>query len=273
MDQNGYNNIITEGYTKWFFNYIAKLWGINLEFPFAMPFIIPRLLRLNIRTGKISKYWLDRGVPTGFDSACYPPFDMFSLIRSMESFFYDLFDCPELVEKASRTALKGIIRFAKMPLRFGSGGVNKKICIYPMRSSASFISPGIFERFSFPFLKEMVEAFWSEGIISVLHCDGNWVPMLKYFRELPQKSCIVELDEQTDIFYAKSILGDHLCIKGNVSSPLLAFGKKEDISEYCCKLISEVGRGGGFILSTGCEVPLNAKEENVKAIVDAVREH
>ena len=50
---------------------------------------------------------------------------------------------------------------------------------------------------------------------------------------------------------------------------MLAFCGAEEVSDYCEKLISEVGKEGGFILSSGCEVPLNAKLENVRAMMEA----
>jgi uroporphyrinogen-III decarboxylase len=34
------------------------------------------------------------------------------------------------------------------------------------------------------------------------------------------------------------------------------------------KLIDVVGEGNGFILSTGCDCPVDAKFENVKAMID-----
>jgi uroporphyrinogen-III decarboxylase len=93
--------------------------------------------------------------------------------------------------------------------------------------------------------------------------------MLPYFRELPRRSCIIEFDGLTDIFRAKAELGDHLCLKGDVPATLLATGSRDDVLEYCQRLIAEVGRGGGFILSSGCEVPADAPLENVRAIIDA----
>jgi uroporphyrinogen-III decarboxylase len=84
---------------------------------------------------------------------------------------------------------------------------------------------------------------------------------------LPQASCILELDADTDIFQAKQVLGDWMCLKGNVPAPMLAFGETGEVEAYCEKLIREIGHDGGFILSSGCEVPLNAKVENVQAMI------
>jgi uroporphyrinogen-III decarboxylase len=267
MRREGYEEIVSRGYKRWFFNHLATLWGIRSRFPLCMPWIMPRLLGVNVRTARIMRAWAARGVAPGFDSACYPPFDLFSLVRSAERFFFDLADIPDEVEAAMQASIGSIVQMASMPLRFGGGS---RICIYPMRSSASFISPAMFERFSFPYLKRMVEGFHKAGIVSVLHCDGNWTPMLGFLAALPPKSCIVELDGETDIFEAKRVLGGRLCLKGNVPASLLAFGTRNQVLDYCARLTREVGAGGGFILSSGCEVPLNARPENVKAMVDAV---
>ena len=129
----------------------------------------------------------------------------------------------------------------------------------------------MFERFVLPSLKRMVDIFHESGIVCVLHCDGNWTPLLQYLRELPRASCVVELDGMTDIFKAKEILGDWLCLKGDVPATLLAQGEPDQVTEYCHKLIREIGSSGGFILSSGCEVPLDAKPENVSALVQSVR--
>ena len=51
---------------------------------------------------------------------------------------------------------------------------------------------------------------------------------------------------------------------------MFAYQTPDDIRAYCEKLI-EMGMDGGFMLGSGCEVPLNAKPENIKAMIDAVR--
>ncbi len=91
---------------------------------------------------------------------------------------------------------------------------------------------------------------------------------LPYLKELPKGKCICELDSTTDILNAKKILRDHMCIMGDVPASLLSIGKREDVEAYCKRLISVVGEGGGFILSTGCVCPIDARFENVKAMID-----
>ena len=70
---------------------------------------------------------------------------------------------------------------------------------------------------------------------------------------------------------ARELLGGHLCIKGDVNAPLLSISDKAEVEDYCRKLIDFMGRDGGFILGSGCEVPLTAKPENVAAMISAAR--
>ena len=138
------------------------------------------------------------------------------------------------------------------------------------RSSATFISPTIFEEIVWPVLKDSILRFHEAGLTYVLHADANWLPMLKYFTELPKGCVHVELDGSTDIVQAYDILRGWQSIRGDVPATMLAYGTPDEISNYCEKLI-QMGMRGGFMLGSGCEVPLNAKAENVKALIDSLR--
>jgi len=106
-----------------------------------------------------------------------------------------------------------------------------------------------------------------------LHLDTDWGMNLPYFKKLPKGKCVCDLDGTTDIFRAKEILKDHMCISGDVPASLLTVGKPEEVSEYCKRLIDHVGEGGGFMLTTGCECPIDAKPENLRAMVETGKEY
>jgi uroporphyrinogen-III decarboxylase len=80
------------------------------------------------------------------------------------------------------------------------------------------------------------------------------------------------LDSFTDIFKAKEVLGDWMAIQGDVPAMLTSDGTKDEVLNYCRRLIENVGAGGGFILGSGCSLPVNAKPENVQALTEAVQE-
>ncbi len=264
MQREDYEQILTQGFNRWFLDYNLRLQPDLPQGRLGQAIIIYQFIRMALRIRGNAAQLDRRGILPAFYGGGYPPFDFFSLARSFTKFIFDLHDCPELVQKACEASVDATIATMMQPLQVTNG---KRVCIYPMRSSATFISPKMFENLALPQLKRIVEFFVRKGITPIIHCDANWAPMLPYFREFPQASCILELDQDTDIFKAKQILGDWMCLKGNVPAQLLAFGETGEVEAYCEKLIREVGYGGGFILGSGCEVPLNAKVENVAALL------
>jgi uroporphyrinogen decarboxylase len=46
-------------------------------------------------------------------------------------------------------------------------------------------------------------------------------------------------------------------------------GTAEQVKEECKREIQELGKGGGFILATGCEFPPNGSLMNAIAMVEA----
>ena len=79
--------------------------------------------------------------------------------------------------------------------------------------------------------------------------------------------------EKTDLVRAKSILGDTVCLRGNVPTSMLVAGTPEEIDEYCKMLITKVGKGGGFILDGAASIPDEARTENVLAMARSVHKY
>ncbi|MFQ5762379.1 MAG: uroporphyrinogen decarboxylase family protein, partial [Candidatus Bathyarchaeia archaeon] len=54
---------------------------------------------------------------------------------------------------------------------------------------------------------------------------------------------------------------------------LFTLATPREVEDYCKKLIDICGQDGGFVLSSGCEVPLNAKLENIRAMINTAKTH
>jgi uroporphyrinogen-III decarboxylase len=117
-------------------------------------------------------------------------------------------------------------------------------------------------------MKQLVNTIIEEGAFAYLHLDANWERDLEFFRELPKGKCIFGSDHATDIYKIKQVLGDHMCLFGDVPPAMLTLGTPDDVYRYSTKLINELGPSG-FILAQACYVPSNAKAENVKAMIAA----
>jgi len=268
MLESDYDVILTKGWSAWNNDFMKRIQTPPLSGPFSTAKVVWGFIKAGMNTGKNIKHWNAQGMPVMFHTGIAPAFDIFSLSRSLKPFYLDLFNNTDKVKKAVDVGTDALITMGIANAKRAKGD---RIGVFAMRSSASFLSPRLFDEISFPALKRMVEAFHAAGLISVLHCDGNWDLMLPRFLQLPRASCIVELDGSSDIRKAKGVLGGHLCIKGDVHHAKLSLGTKQDVETYCRELIDFMGHDGGFILGSGCEVPITAKVENVAALIAAVR--
>jgi hypothetical protein len=196
------------------------------------------------------------------------PLEPLSAGRSMARFIRDLFRTPDRVQAAMDAMMHDFLVVLRQAL---GGGARKPLSVFLgcARSSPEFLSPKLFDRFTWPYLRQTIQAVLAEGIVANLHLDTCWDRELERFKEFPRGTCLLATDHATDIRKAKEVLGDTMCIKGDVPSSLLAFGTPDEVYTYCRRLMEDMG--DGFILAPACTMPANAKLENVEAMLAAAR--
>jgi len=262
-----YDTIAGIGWTKFITeDYIFRILDISRkELDRIMIQMIPIFFK-----GK--EEWAKRGVATMYPPTVFTchPFFRLSLGRSMVRFTEDLYYRPDMVEKALKTMTREFIETTVNGCKmFG----NQITLIVEERASCFFYPPRIFERFWWPYTAEIVNALWSEGIVTWFHLDTSWDKNIPYFKQLPRASVVLALDGTSNIFAAKEVLRNHACLCGDVQASLLSIGKPDEVAAYCKKLIDEVGDDGGFILSSGCELPAAIKPENLRAMIRTGKTH
>jgi hypothetical protein len=193
------------------------------------------------------------------------PFEYLCGGRSFSQFVFDLYRTPDKVEAAMQAMMPGLNE-AGLGLTTAVGAPG--IWIGGWRSASKMLAQPLWDRFVFPYMKEIVAQTVAAGITPILHLDSDWTRDLPRLLELPAKTCILSLDSMTDIRKAKEIVGDHICIMGDVPPALLASGTPEQVYEHCSKLVADIGPTG-FILQSGCDIPVDAPLANVKAMADA----
>jgi hypothetical protein len=262
MSVEDYDTIAKKGWNGFCAEFLPRLRGLPLEKLDA------RQRKLaDIRKGDVKK-WNDKGVTILGGSHTWSPIMILSMGRTLTKFTIDLYRVPDKVQAAMDAMVDDLIENVKMDMKF----TGLPWVYFPLERGSGFYYPlKIFERFELPYLRKMVMSFVAEGFTPMLHFDTNWTMNLPYLKEFPKGKCICELDSTTDIFKAKEILNGHMCIMGDVPASLLSLSTPEDVTKYCKKLIDVIGKGGGYILSTGCECPVDAKFENVKAMIDSVK--
>jgi uroporphyrinogen decarboxylase len=264
MTQEDVRNIKNSGFGDYFMKLMQVLHGND------MPALFGALELKKQRTKEEIQAAYNRGQSAYYGCNNSFAFEFFSMTRSMDKFVKDIYKMKdELIEimwLAQKDALGAAVAEAE------ATGV-RRCFVAVTRCTPMFLSPKNFEKFAWPFLKDFAEQLIANNITPILHIDTDFGRDLEYLLQLPRGKCIVEFDGTTDMFRAKDVLKDHICIAGDVPAALLCIGSAAEIDEYCKRLFNEVGKGGGFILSSGCTLPMNSKHENVKAMFDAVEKY
>lgn len=199
------------------------------------------------------------------------PFEPICGGRGLSNFFMDLFDEPELLSEVFDEVMKASVAeytdaLDHNPDAFGSwvGG---------WRAAPALLSEDMWAEYVWPYLKKLAMITIERGFTPIFHLDSNWDRGFPYFKELPPRTYILSLDGTSDIRLCRGIMGDEACIMGDVPASLLAFSSDSEVYDYTHKLIDDVGPKTGLIVCSGCDIPFNAKYENVKAMVDAAAEY
>ena len=216
----------------------------------------------------IYRYWVEKkgAVPFRGGMTRLPIFQ-FGYSRGWLGFINDLLRQPEKVKAACDATLNDMVHMGEYQSRL----VGCNIVFVPAgHASPSFMSRKMYDQYFFPYFRETCKRLVEDGFTPRLHLNLDWTPYLEHLLELPKKSCIAELESNTDLKKAKQILGGHMCICGGVPPHLLTRGTPRLVQEYCQKLIDELGPDG-YILMNDDIVPIDTPYENVKAIVDTAK--
>ncbi|MBT4518795.1 MAG: hypothetical protein HOC23_02220 [Halieaceae bacterium] len=260
-----YDRIAEIGYDKFFQE--DYLWRITKATPDEVKKHMDQLIAAD---GLFTRCCANRNISRLFTGNGTHPFFTLSLMRSMVPFTQDVYYNPEPVERALQRMTDDLIAAKLAEMKHWDSNI---WLFTEERAGGYFFSPKMFERFWWPYTRQIVEAMWEHGIVTLFHLDTCWDKNLAYFKQLPRGSIALELDGTTDLALAKEILNDHACLKGDVPAALLALGTPEEVASYCKEKIDIVGAGGGYILGTGCSVPPNVKPENFRAMIDTAKNY
>jgi len=166
---------------------------------------------------------------------------------------------------------------ALVPIMIGLGigamqQTGNPVIFIPLHKGADgFMSDEQFKTFYWPTLRKVIVGLIEGGCIPFPAAEGSYNSRLEVISDLPKGKTFWMFD-QMDMAKAKEIVGDTLCLLGNMPSAMLELGTPQDVKDYAKKLIDTAGKGGGFIMSNGAFFD-NAKPENVKAMVDFTKEY
>lgn len=256
MTLDDYDQILNRGWPEFYQDFMEKR---------VFDDVPPERLPSTQAPVNVRAEWARHGIPVLSGGTVSLPFERLCGARSLNSFFCDLITIPDKVIEVIDHIMPHIVA----PVcNLATSWSFPAVWIGGWRSASNMISPKMWERFVWPYFERAVHEVIASGLIAILHLDSNWTRDLPHLRSLPRRKCILSTDGETSLFKAKEILGDHMCLMGDVPAVMLSFGTSNEVYEYSTRLIRELGPEG-FILHSGCDIPVDAKLSNVQAMVSA----
>jgi len=226
---------------------------------------------LNKWWGSQAQYWgeiADKGYPLAFAGWDWAPFDILGdTMRGTRHILADMRRRPEKLHAALEVATKIFVEY-------GSGAAGAPLpftWVWIHKSTRDFMSDSQFDEFYWHYLRKGLMALIDKGVTPVIYWEADWESRMEHIRDVPAGKMIYHLSN-TNYEKAKDVLGDRVCLMGNVPNIMLLSGTPDDVRAYCKKMIDTFGKDGGLIMDAALMLD-EAKPENLKAMIDFTKEY
>jgi len=193
------------------------------------------------------------------------PFTTAQQLVDQESFLLGLLTEPERVNELLAYATRSITKFCRAII--GAGGL--PILVDPL-ASGSVISAEHYRQFALPSEAEVIRYLHRYDLDVVLHICGDTRSTIGMMTETDADLLSIDRIELAD---AVAGAGQQCRIIGNYDTSTILLADPQTIERDIAEMV-KAGRScpRGFVAATGCEVPVDAPPENVRAFVRAAKE-
>lgn len=201
-----------------------------------------------------------------FVSCCYPaPFTTAAGVRGTDQLARDVIKRPALAHALLEKSLAVVEEFAVAVAE--AGGI--PVLVDPV-ASGSLLSRATYEQFAHPYTIKALARIKALGLPPILHICGKTSTIIDLMAA--SGAAVLSLD-RIELSEARAKVGDKVCLMGNVRpAETLLQGTPDDVRREARRCLDDCKTSpGGFILASGCEVPIESPPENVAALIEAAR--
>ena len=139
-------------------------------------------------------------------------------------------------------------------------------------NTGPFLQPEWFDDFVTPYRHRLVRGYRDQGHYVIKHTDGNIMPILDRLVDA-EPHALHSLDPQGDVDMAevKRLVGDRVCLIGNVNCGLLDSGTEQECIESARYALRHGMPDGGYVFSTSNCVYTGMQLARYELILDVWR--
>jgi len=209
-------------------------------------------------------------LPPGMGTLCYAGaiFSSLMLMMGLETCFIHMLQGTELFQRLLKKIGEFQVAVVEILVELGTLGgiwINDDMGF----KTRTLVNPNLYRRYTFPYYREIRHILDRKGLPLLLHSDGNITDILPDLVEIGFNAIHPIEPEAMDIYKARQIVGDKVCLIGNLSLAFpLGTGTPADVIDGTRRLIRTMAPGGSYVMSSGNSIPEYIPYENWKAMRD-----
>ena len=202
-------------------------------------------------------------------------FEIAHFMRGMDNFLMDMMLQPEFAGALMDHILEYLLATTERILQAGQG----RFALFEYNDDIAsqrgmFISPDMWRQWIKPRMARMCDLIHGYGVKVKYHSCGSVYAIIPDLIEIGVDvlNPIQALATDMDPFALKAEFGDRLCFHGGVDiQQLLPEGSPQEVRRHVRRMLNELGRDGGYILSGSHTLQADIPTDNLIALIEEAK--
>ncbi len=209
------------------------------------------------------------GLPSGILRGAYVtgPYTLAALLMGAEEAATSTVTRPDMLHEVCSFATGKIQQYFRLLIAAGA----QMICV--LEPSAVMLGPDQFEEFSGVHMSHLCESCSETGVSTLYHVCGNSMHLVKAMAHSGVDALSLDSPQAgVDLSAVADRIPEDVVLMGNLNpTGSILYGRPDEVEEEVNQLL-EIMRGRpNFVLSTGCDLPQETPDENIRAFMRAAR--
>jgi MtaA/CmuA family methyltransferase len=200
------------------------------------------------------------------EGSCAAPYSSVGLLFGLEETMLLALTQPDLLAEACEFFVELQSRYVQAQINAGAHAIWLGDC----NAFSSMLSLEQYRQFAFPSCRRLVEKVREHG--AMVHLMNSEISIPYILTESELGVDIINCGPAADLGEVRAVLTGKTCFSGNLDPiEILMRGTPEQVAKEAARIVKIGYSDGGYIFCTGEMNPRDVPEENMRAMIEAVR--